>query len=176
MTKLTDNFSLEEFTKNEVTDYQLQLLKLLAKNLQIVRNKLNVCFAKQGKQVSITITSGVRTQEDYQRLVKQGYNPSKKSDHFCGVQVDGNPTLGAADIVVNNASVSLKECVRQIIKWEQLGEVHFGQIIYEYNPSTKKSWIHLGNDWNLIFKDCSFNKKKKYLMSMDNGKTYKEFK
>ena len=176
MTKLTDNFSLEEFTNNKVTDYQLQLLKLLAKNLQIVRNKLNVCFAKQGKQVSITITSGVRTQEDYQRLVKQGYNPSKKSDHFCGVQVDGNPTLGAADIVVNNASISLKECVRQIIKWEQLGEVHFGQIIYEYNPNTKKSWIHLGNDWKLIFKDCSFNKKKKYLMSMDNGKTYKDFK
>ena len=182
MMQLTTNFTLEEFTKTELTEYQLQLVKLLANNLQIVRDNLQP-FSKKGKQVSITITSGVRTQADYNRLLKQGYNPSKKSDHFCGVQTDGNPTLGAADIVVNNCSISMKECARRIIEMTNEGIVNFGQVIYEYNPNTKKSWIHLSNDWKCIFKNNDyfspieyFFKREKYLMSMDNGKTYKKFK
>ena len=174
--KLTSNFSLEEFIKTTPTDYQRYLLTLLAKNLQIVRDKLQPFALNKSKAVSISITSGVRTQDDYNRLIKQGYNPSKTSDHFCGIQLDGNPTLGAADIVVNNCSLSLKDCVKKIIEWNKTNQVNFGQVIYEYNPAIKKAWIHLGNDCSLIFKDCSFNKRKKYLMSLDNGKTYKDFK
>lgn len=180
--QLTTNFKLEEFSKITLNEYQLQLVKLLANNLQIVRDNLQP-FARKSKQVSITITSGVRTQEDYNKLIRQGYNPSKKSDHFCGVQIDGNPTLGAADIIINNCSLSIKECARRIIEMTNEGLVNFGQVIYEYNPATKKSWIHLGNDWKMIFKDNQefspieyFFKREKYLMSMDNGKTYKKFK
>ncbi|MCL4102517.1 hypothetical protein [Fibrobacter sp. HC4] len=90
---LTPNFKLSEFTKSSVTDYQLSLLQLLAKNLQKVRDLLQP-YAVSGKRVSISITSGVRTAEDYNRLVKNGYNPSKTSDHFCGLQMAGEPTLG----------------------------------------------------------------------------------
>ena len=81
--KLTENFSLSEFIKTDPTDYQLQLLQLLADNLQSVRNFLQE-FALPKKTVSISINSGVRTQADYERLVKNGYNPSNTSDHFCG--------------------------------------------------------------------------------------------
>ena len=174
--KLTPNFSLEEFIKVTPTDYQRYLLTLLAKNLQIVRDKLQPFALNKSKAVSMSITSGVRTQDDYNRLVKQGYNPSKKSDHFCGVQLDGNVTLGAADVIVNNCSLSLKDCVKKIIEWDKTNQVNFGQVIYEYNPATKKDWIHLGNDWNEVFKDSSFVSRKKYLMSLDNGKTYVDFK
>lgn len=174
--QLTANFSLEEFTKSEPTPYQLWLLELLAKNLQLVRDNLQT-YARKNKKVTITITSGVRTQSDYNRLIKEGYNPSKKSDHFCGVSLDGNQTLGAADIVVNNCSLSMKQIAAKIIEWNRTNVVSFGQVIYEYNPATKKSWIHLGNNWNDIFAVTTcFSTRKRYLMSMDNGKTYKDFK
>lgn len=67
---LSTNFKLSEFTSEEPTEYQLSLLTLLAENLQIVRDKLQD-FAVKGKKVSITITSGVRTLNDYNRLKKR---------------------------------------------------------------------------------------------------------
>ncbi|MBR6647147.1 MAG: hypothetical protein IKL09_06505, partial [Clostridia bacterium] len=94
--KLTENFKLSEFISTDPTDYQLQLLQILADNLQLVRTFLQEFVQAGKKSVSITITSGVRTQADYERLVKNGYNPSKTSDHFCGYQLTAKPTLGAA--------------------------------------------------------------------------------
>ena len=175
--KLTNNFKLSEFIKVDPNDYQLALLQLLADNLQLVRDFLQE-FALPKKTVSISISSGVRTQADYDRLVKNGYNPSKTSDHFCGLQLLSKPTLGAADIVVKNCSLSMKEIAAKIIQWDKDGLVHFGQVIYEKNPKTGSEWIHLGNDSTLIF---NYNfaqvvKRQKYLMSLDNGKTYKAFK
>lgn len=178
--KLSKNFSLSEFTKSDQSDYTISLLKLLASQLQIVRNFLQEYAINKNKAVSIIINSGVRTQADYDRLVKTGYNPSKTSDHFCGLQLCNKPTLGAADISVSNCKLSLYEIANKIIQLEKDSKVHFGQIIFEYNPKTKSSWIHLGNDWNLIF-DSTFLQdfykinRKKYLMSLDNGKTYKSF-
>ena len=173
--KLTENFSLSEFIKTDPTDYQLQLLQLLADNLQLVRNFLQE-FTLPKKKLSISINSGVRTQADYERLIKNGYNPSKTSDHFCGLQVAAKPTLGAADIVVKNCSLSLKEIAAKIIQWDKDGLVHFGQVIYEKNPKTGSEWIHLGNDPKEIFNHNIEVSREKYLMSLDNGKTYKKFK
>lgn len=173
--KLTENFSLNEFIKTDPTDYQLQLLQLLADNLQSVRNFLQE-FALPKKSVSISINSGVRTEADYERLIKNGYNPSKTSDHFCGYQLQAKPTLGAADISVKNCSLSLKEIAAKIIEWDKNGLVHFGQVIYEKNPKTGGEWIHLGNDPHQIFNFNIVVERKKYLMSLDNGKTYKAFK
>lgn len=172
--KLTTNFNVSEFISVEPTDYQLSLLQLLADNLQIVRNKLQD-FAVKGKTVSIKITSGVRTLDDYNRLKKNGYNPSTTSDHFCGFQQSAKPTLGAADISVNNCTLNHRQIASKIIEWDKSGEVHFGQVIYEYNPSSKSSWVHLGNDWNQIFTKNISVSRKKYLMSLDNGKTYIAF-
>ena len=173
--KLSDNFKLSEFSKRELTSYQVDLLRILAGELQVVRNRLQE-FKAGMKPVLIVITSGVRTKADYDRLVKKGYNPSKTSDHFCGYQVDGNPTLGAADIQVYNCSMNTKQ-IALYIKQLVLGyDVNFGQVIYEKNPSTGAEWIHLGNDPELIFKSSINVKRKKFLMSLDNGKTFKELK
>ena len=128
--------------------YSIALLKLLASQLQIVRNGLQEYAKDKKKQVSIAINSGVRTQADYNRLKKSGYNPSETSDHFCGLQLKCKPTLGAADFTVSNCSLSLQEIVSMIIDWNKTGHVDFGQIILEYNPKTKSAWIHVGNDWN----------------------------
>lgn len=177
---LSKNFKLSEFTSVDQSDYSIALLKLLASQLQIVRNNLQEYAKDRKKQVSISISSGVRTQADYDRLKKSGYNPSETSDHFCGLQLKCKPTLGAADITVSNCSLSLHDIASMIIYWNIEGYVNFGQIIFEYNPKTKSAWIHLGNDWNSIFastflKDFYDINRKKYLMSLDNGKTYKTF-
>lgn len=177
---LSKNFKLSEFTSVDQSDYSIALLKLLASQLQIVRNNLQEYAKDKKKQVSISISSGVRTQADYDRLKKFGYNPSETSDHFCGLQLKCKPTLGAADITVSNCSLSLHDIASMIIYWNIEGYVNFGQIIFEYNPKTKSAWIHVGNDWNSIFastflKDFYDINRKKYLMSLDNGKTYKTF-
>ncbi len=178
---LSKNFKLSEFTKSDVTDYALALLKLLASQLQIVRNRLQSYAVDKKKPVSISVHSGVRSEEDYKRLIKNGYNPSKTSDHFCGYQLLSKPTLGAADIKVNNCSLSLQEIANMLIEMNDKGELDAGQIIFEYNPKTKSSWIHFGNDWwrifdaNFIFDNNLFKSRKKYLMSLDNGKTYQTF-
>ena len=173
--KLSKNFKLSEFTSNDLTSYQIDLLKILAGELQIVRDSLQA-FKSGKKAVTMTITSGVRTKADYDRLVKKGYNPSLTSDHFCGYSTDGNPTLGAADVRVNNCSLPLKQ-VALYIKELVLGyEVNFGQVIYERNPDTGAEWIHLGNDPEMIFKSNIQISRKKFLMSLDNGKTYKELR
>lgn len=179
--KLTQNFSLSEFTNGTITPYQQSLLQLLANNLQKVRDYLQQFKKDPKKNVCIGISSGVRTQADYDRLLKKGYNPSKTSDHFCGLQLLGKPTLGAADIYVTNCTLSYKEIAKKIIELNKNSLVDFGQIIYEYNPATKSEWIHLGNDWTKIFQDQGIidaisKTRKKYLMSLDNGKTYIDFK
>lgn len=179
-TKLAKNFSLSEFAKADVTPYTLSLLKLLASQLQIIRNALQEYAIDKKKAVTISVQSGVRVNGDYERLVKAGYNPSKTSDHFCGLQMLSKPTLGAADFKVTNCSLKLYEVADLIMKMNKDGKLDVGQVIYEYNPKKKSDWIHIGNDWNRVFnaeflKDFYKFTRKKYLMSLDNGKTYANF-
>jgi len=173
--QLTPNFKLSEFIKTDPTPYQESLLQLLADNLQKVRDMLQQ-YAVEGKKVSIGISSGVRTAEDYDRLKAKGYNPSKTSDHLCGLQLTAKPTLGAADIYVTNCKLSMKEIFTKIMYWDKTLQVHFGQVIYEYNPATKAEWIHLGNDWNQIFHVGINVSRTKYMQSLDNGKSYQAVK
>lgn len=178
--KLTENFMLSEFCDpKNVNDYQVELLTVLANELQRVRNLLQ--NRKSGtKPVTIKITSGVRTKADIARLKKQGYNPSENSDHLCGLQPNGLPTLGAADITVSNCKLSMKEIALYIKDAVEHDLAYFGQVIYEKNPKTGNEWIHLGNDPDLIFSFstniASAIKRKKFLMSTDNGKTYRALK
>lgn len=178
--KLTENFMLSEFCDpKNVNDYQVELLTVLANELQRVRNLLQ--NRKSGtKPVTIKITSGVRTKADITRLKKQGYNPSENSDHLCGLQPNGLPTLGAADITVSNCRLSMKEIALYIKDAVEHDLAFFGQVIYEKNPKTGNEWIHLGNDPELIFSFAtniaSAIKRKKFLMSTDNGKTYRALK
>ena len=175
MSKITRNFDTEEFSSDALNEYQLSLLQILAENLQIVRDKLQDYKKYPKKEVSISITSGVRSTSDYDRLKKAGYHPSKTSDHYFGLQLSSKPTLGAADTVYNNCSLRHEEIARKIIEWEKLGEVHFGQIIYERNPISGAEWIHLGNDPYLIFRPEIKITRVKYLKSIDGGKNYIPF-
>lgn len=179
--KLTENFTLEEFSKEQLTDYQIGLLKVLAVQLQKLRDSLQEERIDPKKPVTIGISSGVRTMADYERLKKKGYHPSKTSDHFCGLQLDGKPCLGAADIYVKNCRLNYHDIAKRLIMMDQDAVVRVGQVIWEKNPKTGSEWIHIGNDWTYIFEAPevveAINKtRKKYLMSLDNGVTYKEFK
>ena len=179
--KLTENFALEEFSKEKLTEYQIGLLRMLATQLQKLRDNLQEERMDPQKPVTIGISSGVRTMADYERLKQKGYHPSKTSDHFCGLQLDGKPCLGAADIYIKNCRLSYHDIVKRFILLDKVGVVDVGQIIWEQNPKTGAEWIHIGNDWTRIFQAPEvvevINKtRKKYLMSLDNGVTYKEFK
>lgn len=174
--KLTANFKLSEFTNHDINDYQLSLLQNLANELQVVRNRLQE-HKSGNREVSITIISGVRTMEDYKRLLLSGY-PSQSSDHFCGLQMNCKPTIGAVDIRVNNCSMNMKN-IALFIRSLVLGyDCSFGQVIYEKNPKTGSEWIHLSNDPKLIFRPniASSIKRSQFLMSLDNGKTYQDLK
>ena len=178
--QLTTNFKLSEFISSDPNAYQLVLLTKLAKNLQIVRDLLQD-YSVTGKKVSVSITSGVRTEADYNRLVSKGYNPSKTSDHFCGLQLSAKPTIGAADLKINNCKLSYRQIAAKLIEWNEdtKNDLLLGQIIYERNPATGAEWIHVGNDWYNVF-DTEIAKaidtmRQKYLMSLDNGKTYVTF-
>lgn len=172
---------MEEFGKN-LTSYQEKLISILANQLQRVRDYLNspdcaLFKVNKDKEIGMIVTSGVRTKDDYDRLVLKGYNPSKTSDHFCGYSLNGSPTLGAADIVLTNFNNDYKYLFGKLV-WRCGTYFQFGQIILEYNPATKKYWLHFGNDPELIF---YFNTKdmlarKKFLTSNDNGRTYQEYK
>jgi len=176
--KLTKNFSSSEFGL-DLNDYQLALLKILAENLQIVRDRLNSMDIKlnKNKDISISISSGVRSKADYEWLKANGYNPSATSDHFCGWALNApKPTLGAADITISNCKISTMEVFKMIVAMNKAGETNFGQIIYEVNAKGNP-WIHLSNNPKAIFtgKVAKAILRSPYLISLDNGKTYKAY-
>ena len=179
--KLSQNFWLNEFTKEDPTPFQLSLLKILAKNIQTVRNKLNENVSwrlDQTKEIGVAINNGVRTAADYARLKAAGWKPSPDSDHMCGLSpFSAKPTLGAADTDYTNTNLSNTEIFKKIVEWSEQGVVNFGQIIHEYASSGKSDWIHLATHWNDVFTDKVLaNPRQHYLISDDGGATYKFYK
>lgn len=180
--QLTKNFKLSEFgNESSFTQYQLALVKILANELQNVRDVLNSPNLRnfrvnKDKEIGMKITSGLRTQADYIKLVNKGYNPSKTSDHYFGSVPSDKPTIGAADVVLTNFNNDY-EGIYKILVYSDPSYFKFGQIILEYNPSTKNYWIHFGNDPRLVFSESIANviPRSKYLTSKDNGKTYKPY-
>jgi len=186
--KVTNNFAFYEFRPSgspkswmPTSKYQKKMIVSLAKNLQIVRDKISKGYMK--------ITNGVRVEEDYNRLIKNGYKPSKTSDHYFGLAIPltlnsykykkygptYNFTMGAVDIVpygitvLNLFSIAINLCEND--------ECDFGQIIYEKNPKTKAEWIHFGGSPKPFLSEeiINFLNRNKYLQSLDGGKTYKTF-
>jgi hypothetical protein len=171
--KVSPNFTAGEFSSEPLTEYQFGLISMLAKNIQYIRDGLQK-YAAPGKTVSVSISSGVRTQNDYNRICSNGNHPSKTSDHFCGYQTTPKPTLGAADCRFINSTISMKEIYKKIVDIVKSGKACFGQAIYEINPATGFEWIHLGNDPKCIFSAeiAQYVPRAKFLISLDNGKTY----
>jgi hypothetical protein len=181
--KLSKNFSSEEFTKipyEQLPKLQQLMLQNITNNiLQPIRNEV-------GK--SITVTSGMRTSEDYERLKAKGFFPSESSDHFYGTGFalsDPNKILkygktyfysvGAADFTV--LGMLPKDVFNICYHMVQNGELDIGQLILEYGGVGGSSWIHVSNPQTLIYslKASDLFKKTKVLTSDDGGKTYKPY-
>lgn len=177
--QLTPHFNLSEFVRPEhhqLSDYQIAMLKILASNLETVRGEIQIYREDPDSEVQMIVTSGVRTREDLDRLKSKGYNPSRTSDHLCGLSDGGKPTLGAADTVYKNCSLSVHDTAALIIDLDRGGFCSFGQIIYERNARGSE-WIHLSNDPRAIFTSevASAVHRTRYLMSVDNGSKYLPF-
>jgi len=130
----------------------------------------------------MTITSGLRTFQDYDRLIEQGYNPSKKSDHFFGLMPF---TSGAADMVYENGNQFTIDLFYDLYKrYDKVrdriiipkADIQVGQMILEVKfdkNGIPSRWIHLSNPRRLFYsKDCPLPGQM-FLRSDDNGKTYK---
>jgi hypothetical protein len=186
MGDITKNFSYYEFGPKgspkawiPTSQYQKILLDSLANNLQVIRSEI-----PEGSYMRIT--SGVRTLSDYNRLKNQGYRPSKTSDHNCGVSIPlashtnkfkifgetYNFAVGAADI--QPIGISTKELFNLSVRLTQGGKCDFGQIIYEYDPSSKQEWIHYGGSLKELFSEIIIDmiNRDKFLKSVDGGRTY----
>jgi len=188
--KITKNFSFWEFGPKGC-DHRwipegeyLQILVLdLAHNLQKLRDKANKI--RKGN-VSIHISSGIRTIADHHRLQGAGYHPSQTSDHFYGAAVPLTPgtakcnkfganyvfSSGAGDCIPSG--ISVESFFQLAMKMYRRSEVHFGQIIYEHDPIRKSKWVHLSNSYTNYFSDqiVQWLGKKPFLQSLDGGKSY----
>jgi len=186
--KITKNFSFYEFAPNQFgkgwipdSKYLQLLIVNLANNMQIVRDAMPV-------NLSISISSGVRNKEDYDRLVSNGYNPSETSDHNYGNAVllkygsdkylkygpTYNFSVGAVDCVPNG--ITAKELFNLTMDLVINNKCKFGQVIYERDPVRRVEWIHLGGYAKYYFNESIVNliDKKLFLSSIDSGKTYQE--
>lgn len=184
--KVTEHFNFYEFRPHDTpgswmpeNDYQTKLIINLAKNIEVIRQAMP-------SNCSIFISSGVRTKSDYDRLKASGYNPSDTSDHFFGFAVPIDPSnakykkfgptynfsVGAADCIPNG--MSIQDFFKLACEKTRSGVCRFGQVIHEYDPSSKKEWVHLGGDYTAFFEYdiVRFLGKTQFLTSVDGGKTY----
>lgn len=141
--KLSKNFSLYEFTFSKISkkhavlsnkDYQLLLLQKLVDNImQLVRNKFGTVY----------INSGIRDKYVFDTLKKNGYNPSKTTDHSFGIPEVNQFGAGAADFVMSGANL-----------WDVYNYIRatciYGQVII-YLTGKLPTFIHVSNPTNLIY-------------------------
>lgn len=162
--KLSDNFTVEEFTysetaikykvENKPTPQQLKVLKHTCEYLlEPLRKLLNDNFVGtvyKGvliKKVIINITSGLRTKIVNQLLRKEGYNPSDTSQHCTGEAVDIQVIL----ITENNVRIYLSylETYNLIKLWVKMGVLSVDQCIQEASYNSKKMlweyWVHISH-------------------------------
>jgi uncharacterized protein YcbK (DUF882 family) len=139
MTKLSKNFNLDEFLTSaglvlKPTPQQVFCLQtLVTRILQPVRDEFG----------PMKITSGLRTKESNEALIKKGYPASKTSDHLAWCDV--NPTgTGAADF-----NCTTQTNMKIVFDWiiENISR-HCRQIIYYPDMNV----IHVSNHFNNIFK------------------------
>ena len=154
--QLTQNFKLDEFTVSagliiQPSEEQIFCIDKLCKNvLQKIRDKFG----------PIKVTSGLRNEESYKKLLSQGYPASKTSDHFAWSTI--NPTgTGAADIVIPGVD-TLK-----VFHWiiDNL-YCRCGQIIYYED----KNFIHVSNHLNEIFIKLELRPESRTVMTSRNGR------
>lgn len=109
MTRLTTNFTLEEFGKDLPREYANNYYLLCLFALEKVRERFGI----------VKITSGIRTQNDQLRLIAGGYRPSATSQHLTGE---------ACDFVVHNTNLrEVYNFLTQELKWPGQVELELGK-------------------------------------------------
>jgi len=162
--KLSPNFTVDEIVPqnyiHKIDDSQHEMLENICINiLEPIRIFASLLAEKD---CPIKITSGLRTQAEYDDLIKRGYNPSKKSDHFYDAK---KGCFGAVDFVTNIIPTNL--LFYSI--FDNFSSIYFGQIILERNYHNTY-WIHVSNPPELF--GGKPRKNNRILISLDNGKTY----
>jgi len=191
--KLSDNFWFYEFSDRDpsiLTPIQIHMVENLAQNiLQPIRAYLSDVF---DKDVPMKVVSGIRFPSDHNRLKKQGFNPSETSDHLFGNIVKlRNPakirkygkyfqfSVGAADVIPVCGAKEAWDALRPHFVRERSciclpdGDVYIGQCILERRRSF---WMHISNPKTVVYQEFvseTFLKTEPFLMSMDNGVSYK---
>ena len=188
MKHLTDNFEYKEFRPKSEDESWLPTTLIMDYMIRVMAISLENVRASTWDR-PIIITSGVRTADDYNRLKMKGYNPSPFSDHNYGEPIPAGTTkriitgpyfymtTGAADWFQKD--VDMEKVFKTVVDLNKAnGHKMFGQVILEKNPKTGFMWIHTSNHplkiWNPNL--CNLIKKPQYLISEDNGKSYKEYK
>ncbi|MDR3001149.1 MAG: hypothetical protein LBU89_07785, partial [Fibromonadaceae bacterium] len=167
-TLLTQNFKVKEFLTgpnppkwDDLSERVQGQIKELANMLQTIRDAV---------KKPISISSGLRTLEDYNRMVKNKLNPSKKSDHFFGQTVDGYSLgLGAVDITCKGMDTIA--FYNLILKMKYEGKIKCGQLLLEKN---KTFWVHIANHWGnwLKEKERESRSLNDNGYSLNNGKSF----
>ena len=156
--KLSENFTLEEFTKSETaekynetnspTDQHLKVLKHTCEYcLEKLRSLLNKNFVGtkyKGKlvaKVALKITSGYRSKKVNELLRKEGYNPSETSQHCTGEAADLEAILIFRDGY--RAALPYNELYSLIKLWVRLNALSVDQCIKEKQGSA--TWVHVSH-------------------------------
>lgn len=128
--------------------------------------------------VQIRVGSGLRSAEDVNRLIKQGYNPSRTSDHFYGISVQQKngsyyaDSVGAADLYIPGLAKLFLKIVDFYGK-EPDATKRPHQIIYETGKAS--DWLHIANRVSSAYAPALAPKmisKRPLLYSLDCGKSY----
>lgn len=159
--QLSKNFALKEFTKIDwakIPKRGQDMLKAMADMLQIVRDSLNK---------PLVVNSAVRDMDDYNRLKKNGYNPSKTSDHFYWNTPDGYLlAVGAADVVC--PSMKQTDFYNEVLKLKYAGKIKPGQLLYEKSKPASLGWCHIANNTD-VFLTADQKKKRSEFSLKGNG-------
>jgi len=189
--KLSNNFSASEFlngiTWEELSLSNKYLLQVLCDNvLQPVKDFLTKEYKKN---IPMKVNSGMRLESDIERLRKQGYNPSVRSDHFFAnaIKITNDADkkrfgdyftygAGAADIIPIGVDVrDVFERIRVGVKTGKLN-ITYGQIIYETGAGGS-GWLHMSNNKKFVMSTgladaVGFSVNGQFMQSLDGGKTY----
>jgi hypothetical protein len=152
-------------------DRQIQLLK----GIVDLKNEIETLLG-----LKITIGCGIRTDVDVERLIRQGYHPAKKSDHFYGIPMKQDDesiyvdSAGAADLYIKDLSKHFKTLVNHFLN-EPDPTKRPRQMIYETGKVS--DWLHIANKPATAWPEAPAKHlhAKPLLYSFDCGKTYQIF-
>lgn len=167
-------FISQGFPENPSKEQKLMIWNLRDEILNPIRQEINS---------RIDIVDCCRGISEYNLLKKKGYKPSKTSDHFFGNIITEAGSNG--EIITSKYSVGAVDfyCPRKnmdevfrIAREMAIGlKINPGQVILE--TGFRGKWIHISNPKNLVYSDSFIEEmrlmKNRFLISTDNGRTYK---